>query len=253
MIKIKSPEEIKKMRLAGKLGARVLQAAEEAIRPGISTEDLDVLVDRITREAGATSAPYGYHGFPKHICTSVNDVVCHGIPSAEVILRDGDIVNVDITVKLDGYHGDTSRTFLVGKVSSDASLLVNRTENAMYRGISAVKAGRYLSEVGKTIEKYISKFGYSIVRAYTGHGIGNQFHEEPVVFHHNSRANRIRMRQGMIFTVEPMINAGKSYKVNVSSTDGWTAKTADGSLSAQFEHTVLVTENGFEILTSLSE
>ncbi len=249
MIRTKKAGELEKMRRAGRLAARVLNAVGEAVAPGVSTEELDALADRITTEAGAASAPYGYRGFPKHLCTSVNDVVCHGIPTPTDVLKEGDIVNVDITVKLDGYHGDTSRTFPVGPVSREAELLVSRTEKAMYRGIAAVRPGRYLYEVGKAIEKYISKFGYSIVRAYSGHGIGKRFHEDPMVLHHYSRANRIRMRPGMTFTVEPMINAGSSWDVEVSPDDGWTARTADGSLSAQFEHTVAVTEDGVEILT----
>jgi methionyl aminopeptidase len=249
MIRTKRPAEIEKMRRAGALAAEVLDTVGRRIEPGVSTGELDALADRITREAGATSAPYGYRGFPRHICTSINDVVCHGIPSPDERLLEGDIVNVDVTVKLDGYHGDTSRTFLVGDVSREAELLVSRTEKAMYRGIDAVVPGKYLYEVGKAIERYISKFGYSIVRAYSGHGIGKRFHEDPMVLHHYSRANRIRMRPGMTFTIEPMINAGSTPDVNVSSVDGWTARSADGSLSAQFEHTVLVTEEGAEILT----
>ena len=253
MIRTKKPGEIQKMRRAGRLAARVLHEVGQAVAPGVSTEELDALADRITRDAGATSAPYGYRGFPKHLCTSINDVVCHGIPSPTEVLKEGDIVNVDVTVKLDGYHGDTSRTFFVGRVSREAELLVRRTDKAMHRGIAAVRPGKYLYEVGRAIEKYVSKFGYSIVRAYSGHGIGKRFHEDPMVLHHYSRANRIRMRPGMTFTIEPMINAGSSYDVEVSSSDGWTARTADGSLSAQFEHTVAVTEDGVEILTPRPE
>jgi len=251
MIRTKRPADIEKMRRAGALAAHVLETVGASVAPGVTTEELDVLADRVTRQAGATSAPYGYRGFPKHVCTSVNDVVCHGIPSADQRLEEGDIVNVDVTVKLDGYHGDTSRTFAVGEVSRKADLLVTRTEKAMYRGIDAVVAGKYLYEVGKAIESYISKFGYSIVRAYSGHGIGKRFHEDPMVLHHYSRANRIRMRPGMTFTIEPMINAGDTPDVTVSSVDGWTARTADGSLSAQFEHTILVTDDGAEILTQI--
>ena len=253
MIRTKKPSEIDAMRRAGRLAARVLEQVGSRVGPGVTTEELDLLADRITTEAGAVSAPYGYRGFPKHICTSVNHVVCHGIPSPEATLEDGDIVNLDVTVRLDGYHGDTSRTFAVGNVSREAGLLVSRTEKAMYRGIEAVRPGKFLYEVGRAIEKYISKFGYSIVRAYSGHGIGKRFHEDPMVLHHYSRANRIRMRPGMTFTIEPMINAGSSWEVKVSESDGWTATTADGSLSAQFEHTVLVTEDGVEILTKPPE
>ncbi|MBD3369811.1 type I methionyl aminopeptidase [Candidatus Fermentibacteria bacterium] len=251
MIKLKTTEEIDRMRRAGRLAARLLQHVSEHVTEGTSTEEIDRICDRFTESHGAQSAPYGYRGFPKHVCTSVNDVVCHGIPSEKDVLSRGDIVNVDVTVRLDGYHGDTSRTFMIGEVDRDAELLVRRTEKAMYRGIDAVRPGKYLYEVGKAVERYLSKFGYGIVRAFSGHGIGRSFHEEPMVFHHYSRANKIRLRPGMTFTVEPMINMGGSHEVTVSSEDGWTVRTKDGSLSAQFEHTVLVTEEGVEILTSL--
>jgi methionyl aminopeptidase len=250
MIKLKSSEEIAMMRRAGRLAARLLDYLSEHVVEGVRTEEIDRLADRFTREHGAESAPYGYRGFPKHVCTSINDVVCHGIPSERNVLGSGDIVNVDVTVKLEGYHGDTSRTFLIGDVDSDARLLVSRTEKAMYRGIDAVRPGKYLYEVGKAIEGYLSKFGYGIVRAFSGHGIGKAFHEEPMVFHHYSRANKIRLRPGMTFTVEPMINMGGSHEVTVDREDGWTVRTKDGSLSAQFEHTVLVTDDGVEILTT---
>ena len=164
-------------------------------------------------------------------------------------MKDGDILNIDVTVKLDGYYGDTSKTYLIGNVDEEAKYLVRRTENAMFRGIKAVKPGKSIYEVGKAIEKYISKFGYSIVRDFVGHGIGKSFHEDPQVLHYYSLRNKIRLQEGMIFTIEPMINMGKSYKVKVSSEDGWTVTTEDGSLSAQFEHTVLVTSKGSEILT----
>ncbi|MFK5925889.1 MAG: type I methionyl aminopeptidase [Desulfuromusa sp.] len=251
MIVIKTQEEIEKMRNAGKLAAQLLSYIEPFVKEGISTQYLNDLCAEFTQEHGAISAPLNYHGFPKSICTSINNVVCHGIPSEKDILKDGDIVNVDITVILDGYHGDSSRTFMVGNVDEQIKNLVSRTENAMYRGIAAIKPGKYLYEVGKTIEKYISKFGYSIVRTYGGHGIGKNFHEDPHVLHHFSKENKIRLQEGMIFTVEPMINLGKSYAVETSSTDGWTVTTTDGSISAQFEHTILVTSEGAEILTKV--
>ena len=251
MILIKNQEEIEKMRKAGKLAAQLLNYVEPFVKDSVSTLYLNDLCEEFTQKHGAISAPLNYNGFPKSICTSINNVVCHGIPSKKDILKDGDIVNIDVTVILDGYHGDTSHTFMIGNVDEKAENLVNRTQNALYRGIDAVKPGIYLYEVGKTIEKYIDKFGYSIVRDYGGHGIGRNFHEDPHVFHHFTENNKIRLREGMIFTIEPMINMGKSYAVETSSIDGWTVTTADGSISAQFEHTVLVTSEGSEILTKL--
>jgi len=237
------------MRKAGELAAKLLKYIESFVKEGVSTLYLNDLCEEFTKKHGAISAPLNYNGFPKSICTSINNVVCHGIPSEKEILKDGDILNIDVTVKLDGYYGDTSKTYLIGNVDEEAKYLVRRTENAMYRGIKAVKPGESLYEVGKAIEKYISKFGYSIVRDFVGHGIGKSFHEDPQVLHYCSLRNKIRLQEGMIFTIEPMINMGKSYKVKVSSEDGWTVTTEDGSLSAQFEHTVLVTSKGAEILT----
>jgi methionyl aminopeptidase len=251
MIVIKNREEIEKMRKAGKLAAQQLKYIEPFIKEGVSTLYLNDLCEEYTQRHGAISAPLNYHGFPKSICTSVNNVVCHGIPSEKEILKDGDIVNVDVTVLLDGYHGDTSATFIVGNADEAVKNLVLRTENALYRGVEEIKPGRYLYEVGRAIEKYISKFGYSIVRDYGGHGIGRDFHEEPYVHHHYTREDALRLRPGMIFTVEPMVNMGKSFEVVTSREDGWTVTTQDGSLSAQFEHTVLVTEQGMEILTKI--
>jgi methionyl aminopeptidase len=250
MIKIKSNDEIVKMRNAGKLAARVLEYISPFVVEGESTGKLDELCHQFIIQNGAVPAPLNYHGYPKSICTSVNNVVCHGIPDNVQILRKGDIVNVDVTVILDGYFGDTSYTYMVGEVSESARLLIERTENAMYRGIEAVKPDAYLYEVGRAIEKYISKIGYSIVREYGGHGIGNQFHEDPHVYHFYTTLNKIRLKPGMCFTVEPMINEGR-YEVITSKKDGWTVTTKDKSLSAQFEHTVLVTEQGYEILTKL--
>ncbi len=249
MIRIKNREEIENMRKVGKLAAQLLNYIEPFVKEGVSTLYLNDLCEAFTQKHGAVSAPLNYGGFPKSICTSINDVVCHGIPSGKDILKDGDIVNIDVTLILDGYHGDTSRTFMIGTVDEKTKNLVNRTRNALYRGIDAVRPGKYLYEVGRAIEQYIGKFGYSIVRSYGGHGIGRNFHEEPHVLHHFSLENKIRLREGMTFTIEPMINMGKSYEVVTSSTDGWTVTTADGSISAQFEHTILVTSKGTEILT----
>lgn len=250
MIIIKDRLEITKMRNAGKLAARVLEYIEPFVKEGESTGQLDALCHEFIIQNGAIPAPLNYHGYPKSICTSVNNIVCHGIPSLTQELKNGDIANIDITVILDGYFGDTSRTFLIGEVSEAARLLVERTENAMYRGIEAIKPNTYLYEVGRAIEKYVSKLGYSIVREYGGHGIGKEFHEDPHVYHFYTTLNKIRLKPGMCFTVEPMINEGR-YEVITSKKDGWTVTTKDNSLSAQFEHTVLVTEQGYEILTKL--
>lgn len=249
MIYIKNKYDIKMMKKSGELAAKLLKYIEPFVKEGVSTLYLNDLCEDFTKKHGAISAPLNYNGFPKSICTSINNVVCHGIPSEKEILKGGDIINIDVTVKLNGYYGDTSKTYLIGNVSEEVKCLVRRTENAMYRGIKAVKPGKYLYEVGKAIEKYISKFSYSIVRDFVGHGIGKSFHEDPQVLHYYSLRNKIRLQEGMIFTIEPMINLGKSYKVKVSSEDGWTVTTEDGSLSAQFEHTVLVTSKGAEILT----
>ena len=248
MIQIKSREEILKMRKAGKLAAQLLDYIAPFVKEGISTAELDRLSAEFIKINGAIAAPLNYHGFPKSICTSVNNVVCHGIPSEKEILKNGDIINVDVTVILNGYHGDTSRTFIVGEVDEKVKLLVDRTEKAMMRGIEAIKPNSFLSEVGKAIEKYITKFGYSIVEDYGGHGIGAKFHEDPHVYHFYTHLNRIKLKPGMIFTVEPMINVG-THEVVTSKKDNWTVTTKDNKLSAQFEHTVLVTEKGFEILT----
>jgi methionyl aminopeptidase len=249
MIVIKSQKDIVKMRNAGKLASQVLDYIGPFVKAGVTTLYLNDLCEKFTKKHGAVSAPLNYHGFPKSICTSINNVVCHGIPSKKDILKDGDIVNVDVTVILDGFHGDTSRTYLIGVVDKKVKDLVKHAEEAMYKGIAAVKPGEHLYEVGRAIENYIGEFGYSIVRDYVGHGIGRSFHEEPQVHHRYSRDNKLLLQEGMTFTVEPMINMGQSYEVILSSNDGWTVTTADKSLSAQFEHTILVTSKGAEILT----
>lgn len=250
MIIIKNKKDIMKMRKAGRLAAQLLDYITPFVKEGVSTEHLNDLADKFTRKHKAKSAPLNYHGFPKSICTSINNVVCHGIPVPEDILKSGDIVNVDVTVILDGYFGDTSRTFIIGQVDPEVELLVERTYEALQIGIKAVKPGKYLYEVGKAIQKYLKPFGYSTVKDYGGHGIGRAFHEEPHVYHHFTLENKIELKPGMIFTIEPMVNMGKSSEVITSERDGWTVTTADGSLSAQFEHTILVTEDGAEILTT---
>ncbi len=251
MIIIKNRAEIKKMRAAGRLAAELLNYIEPFVQEGVSTQHLNDLCEVFTRKHGARSAPLNYHGFPKSICASLNDVVCHGIPSEKEILRSGDIVNVDVTIILDGFHGDTSKTFMIGEVTPEVRQLVESTEEALRLGISAVKPGGYFSDIGLVIENYIAGFGYAIVQEYGGHGIGKNFHEDPFVAHHYSPQNRIRFKPGMTFTIEPMINMGGNSAVYVSKEDGWTVRTVDGQPSAQFEHTVLITETGVEILTEV--
>jgi methionyl aminopeptidase len=242
------------MRAAGRLAAEILDAVEAEIRPGLTTGAIDRLVDELTRARGAVSAPYGYGGrsgstppFPAHCCTSVNDVVCHGIPDDRRPLEEGDIVNVDVTPILDGFHGDTSRTFLVGEVSPVARRLVGVTREALWRGIGAVRPGARVGDIGHAIQSFVEPQGFSVVREFTGHGIGRVFHAAPSVLHYGTPGTGEPLRPGMTFTIEPMINLGH-WKTEILE-DGWTAVTIDGSLSAQFEHTCLVTDDGVEILT----
>ncbi len=247
-----TPQEVEGMRKAGVLASRILEAVAGLVLPGVTTGAIDDLVDRLTREAGATSGPFRYTGggdvpFPKHCCTSVNEVVCHGIPSHERKLRDGDIVNVDVTPVLGGYYGDTSRTFFVGKVSAEARRLVETTEEAMKRGIAVVKPGATVGDIGHAIQTFIGPTGLSIVRQFAGHGIGRIFHGPPVITHYGKPGTGITLVPGMTFTIEPMLNVG-DWRCTMLD-DGWTAITSDGSLSAQFEHTLTVTTDGYEILT----
>lgn len=237
------------MRAACKLAAQTLNFIKPYVKPGVNTEELNKLCNDFILKHNAIPAPLNYHGFPKCICTSINDVVCHGIPSITDVLKEGDIVNVDVTVILNGYHGDTSTMFIVGEVDQEINLLVSRTYKAMMKGIEAVKPNVFLNEIGKSIEKYVKKFNYGIVREYTGHGIGQAFHEDPHVCHYDLGKNGPRLKPGMIFTVEPMINASSVWKTVLDEDDGWTVRTKDGALSAQYEHTVLVTDTGVEILT----
>lgn len=244
---ILSPEELDKMRAAGQLAAELLDRIEPLIAPGITTGAIDAAVHEMTTAQGAISAPYGYHGFPAHCCTSINEVVCHGIPTPERVLREGDIINVDVTPILDGWHGDCSRTFLVGEVHDDARRLVETTFEALWLGIDAIRPGGFVGDIGRAIQPYVEARGYSVVREFTGHGLGREFHCAPTVFHHVTLGPGIQLAPGMVLTVEPMINAGR-WKTRVLS-DGWTALTIDGKLSAQFEHTVAVTKTGVEVLT----
>lgn len=245
---LKTPQELNKMRAAGKLAAQLLDEIKELIKPGTSTEDLNTFAEDFAKKYKATHAPKGYKGYSKSICTSINEVVCHGIPKSKDILEEGDIINVDTTLVLDGYHGDTSRTFLVGEVSTGAQRLVERTRKALDMGISVIRPGAQLNDIGQAIEKYIRPFGYSIVTQLGGHGIGKGFHEAPYVHHHRVRGKSVKFLPGMTFTVEPMINEGRE-DVFIDEIDGWTVYTEDDKLSAQFEHTVAVTEDGVEILT----
>ncbi|HSP96940.1 MAG TPA: type I methionyl aminopeptidase [Candidatus Dormibacteraeota bacterium] len=241
------PVEIEKMRAAGHFAAELLDLVEDQIRAGMSTADIDRMVDEATRARGAISAPYRYHGFPAHCCTSVNDVVCHGIPDPQRILREGDIINVDVTPILDGFHGDASRTFLIGEAPPKARQLVQDTYRSLWRGISAVRPGATTGDIGHAIQSFVEPRGYTVVRQFSGHGIGRLFHTAPAILHYGKPGTGERLTPGMTFTIEPMINLG-DWRCQVLR-DGWTAVTVDGSLSAQFEHTLLVTETGVDVLT----
>jgi methionyl aminopeptidase len=247
-IKINTPDEIAMSRAAGKLAAAVLDMITPHVKPGVSTEDLDKLChDYIVNELQAIPANIGYHGFPKTICASVNHVVCHGIPSPSKILKKGDIVNIDVAVIKDGWFGDTSRMYFAGEPSQQARRLVNTTYEALRAGIMQVRPGATLGDVGHAIQSIAHRDGFSVVREYCGHGIGKIYHDEPQVLHYGKRGEGLRLEEGMIFTIEPMINAGKRGVKELA--DGWTVVTQDHSLSAQWEHMVAVTANGFEVLT----
>jgi methionyl aminopeptidase len=248
---VKTPDEIEKMRVAGRLAAEVLEMIGEYVVPGVSTEDLDrICHDYIVGEQQAVPAPLNYRGFPKSICTSVNHQVCHGIPGNKV-LKNGDIVNIDITVIKDDFHGDTSKMFFVGKPSILAERLVDITQKAMWKGIELVRPGSTLGDIGHAIQRFVEANGYSVVQEYCGHGIGRGFHEDPQVLHYGSPNTGMVLQPGMTFTIEPMVNAGRR---NVKLLpDGWTVVTKDRKLSAQWEHTVLVTSAGYEVLTLRKE
>jgi methionyl aminopeptidase len=248
---VKTPEEIVKMRIAGKLAAEVLEMITPYVKEGVTTEELDSIChDYIVNTQNAYPAPLNYHGFPKSICTSINHVVCHGIP-ADKKLKNGDTLNIDITVKKDGYHGDTSKMFIIGSTTIMAEKLMQVTHECLWKGIEVVKPGAHFGDIGAVIEKHAKKYGYSIVEAFCGHGIGKEFHEPPHVMHHGKAGTGEEIKEGMIFTIEPMINIGKK-AVSVLK-DGWTAVTKDRSLSAQWEHTILVTKDGYEVLTLREE
>ncbi len=250
-VNIKTPEEIEKMRVAGRLAAEVLEMIEPHVQPGITTAELDrICHDYIVNEQKAIPAPLDYHGFPKSICTSVNHVICHGIPN-EKRLKKGDIVNIDITVIKDGYHGDTSKMFFVGEPSIQAQRLTRVAYECLRIGIEQVRPGARLGDIGHAIQQHAEAHNYSVVREYCGHGIGRKFHEDPQVLHYGTPGTGLTLEPGMTFTIEPMINAGRR-QVKLLK-DGWTVVTKDHSLSAQWEHTILVTEDGHEVLTKRRE
>jgi methionyl aminopeptidase len=251
-VTIKTPEEIEKMRVAGRLAAEVLEMIEPFVKAGVSTGELnDICHKYITEEQDAIPAPLNYRGFPKSICTSVNQVICHGIPSDKKILKNGDLINIDITVIKDEYHGDTSKMFFIGQPTSAAERLAKITQECMYKGIELVKPGARLGDIGYVIQQHAESNYYSVVREYCGHGIGKVFHEEPQVMHYGTKGTGLALKEGMIFTIEPMINQGKRHCKLLP--DEWTVVTKDRKLSAQWEHTVLVTADGFEILTLREE
>ena len=247
-IEIKSLEDIDKMRLVGRLAAEQLEMLEEFVKPGVSTEKLNQICHEYTTEIqNAIPAPLNYRGFPKSICTSVNHVVCHGIPSEKKILKDGDIVNIDVTLKKNGFHGDTSKTFLVGNTSKLAKRLTEVCRESLYRGIQAVRPGGHVGDIGAVIQEHAERNRFSVVREYCGHGIGRVFHDEPQILHYGRKGTGPELLPGMVFTIEPMINAGKPAVKLLP--DNWTVVTKDHKLTAQWEHTVLVTDTGYEILT----
>ena len=248
-VNIKTPEEIEKMRVAGRLAAEVLQVVAPHVKPGVTTEELDrICHDHIVNVQGARPANVGYLGYPKTVLTSVNHVVCHGIPSPQQVLKKGDIVNIDVAVEKDGWYGDTSRMFCVGTPSVLAQRLVRTTYEALCAGIREVKPGATLGDVGHAIATVAQRENFSVVREYCGHGIGTVYHDEPQVLHYGRRGQGLRLEAGMVFTIEPMLNAGQRETKELA--DGWTVVTKDRSLSAQWEHMVAVTDSGYEVLTA---
>ena len=251
-ISIKNKNDIEKLRSAGQLAANVLNMITEHVKPGISTGELDdICYDFIVNEQKAIPANVGYNGFEKTICSSVNQVICHGIPSDKKILKDGDILNIDVTVIRDGWHGDTSKMFLVGKTQPHNERLVKVTQECLYKAIEVVKPGAHLGDIGAAIQEHAEKNHYSVVEDYCGHGIGQVYHEEPQVLHYGKTGRGLEIKEGMCFTIEPMINQGSKYTKLLS--DGWTVETKDGRNSAQWEHTLAVTASGVEVLTKRSE
>lgn len=249
---IKTPGQIDGIRKSSKLAASALVYVSEFVKEGVSTEFLDQKIESFIRANGAIPATLGYNGYPKSSCISLNEVVCHGIPSPKTILKNGDILNIDVTTILNGYYGDTSKMYTVGQVSEAASELIEVAEHCLNLGIQQVFPGNYFGNIGFVIDRYARAKGYSVVYEFCGHGVGIHFHEAPQVDHAARRNSGSKMRPGMTFTIEPMINIGKPGTV-VDEKDGWTARTIDNKLSAQFEHTILVTDTGYEILTQVDE
>ncbi len=249
VITLLSSREIEKMRRAGRLAAELLAHLRPLVKAGVSTLELNNEAERWTKAHGAKSAPLGYHGFPKSICTSVNEVVCHGIPNAKQILKEGDIINIDVTLIVDGFHGDTSEMFLIGEPSPLAQKLVEVTDKCRQLGIEQVRPGGKIGDIGAAIQEYAESQGFSVVRDFVGHGINRIFHTAPQIPHYGEWGKGKKMRPGMVFTIEPMINEG-TYEVEILK-DKWTAVTKDRKLSAQAEHTIAVTTDGYEILTQL--
>lgn len=248
----KTPEEIEIMRIAGRKAAQVLEMIEAHVVPGVTTGELDRICHNfITQELGCIPAPLNYKGFPKSICTSVNHVVCHGIPSEKKVLKKGDIVNIDVTVIHEGYHGDTSKMYFVDQVPPHAHRLVKITQECLYKAIDIVRPGTTLGDIGAIIQDHAEKNHYSVVREYCGHGIGKVFHEDPQILHYGTKGKGMVITEGMTFTIEPMINAGKHH--TKLKGDQWTVETKDGRLSAQWEHTLAVTPTGVEVLTARTE
>lgn len=245
---IKSARDVDRMRAACRMAAETLLLVGEKLRPGMTTEEIDRIVEEDTARRGARCAPLNYKGFPKSVCTSVNDIVCHGIPGPYV-LKPGDILNVDVTTIFDGFHGDTSATFYIGAPSHEARHVTETCRKALDLGIGAVREGAHLGDVGAAIQEFVEAQGCSVVRDFVGHGIGRKFHEPPQVKHYGKRGSGDRLRAGMTFTIEPMVNYG-GFEVEIDAVDKWTVRTKDGSLSAQFEHTVVVTKGGCEVLTA---
>jgi methionyl aminopeptidase len=247
-IKIKSEREIALIRDSCRLTAQILARSEKLVKPGVTTDDINRFVHDETIKAGAYPSPLNYHGFPKSVCTSVNNEVCHGIPG-NYALKEGDIINIDVTCLLQGYHGDASRTFMVGSVPPGIRKLVDAAERCLEEGVAVAIPGNPFNDIGNAIQDLADEFGYGVVREFCGHGIGRNFHEDPMVLHYRDKTRGTRIQEGMVFTIEPMINEG-SPGVYVAA-DGWTVLTKDGSLSAQFEHTLAMTRNGPEVLTRL--
>ena len=251
-VELRTPDQIAKMRIAGRMAAEVLELIGEYVVPGISTEELDrICHEHIVNIQKAIPACLGYRGFPKSICTSVNQVVCHGIPADKKILKAGDIINIDVTVIKDGWYGDTSKMYCVGAVPSHAQRLIQISQECLYKGIELVRPGVRLGDIGHAIQTHAEANYYSVVRDYCGHGIGDEFHQEPQVLHYGRPGTGLELLEGMTFTIEPMINAGKHG--TKLKRDGWTVETQDGRLSSQWEHTMLVTADGVEVFTARSE